>query len=130
MVAFPPTKKFSLQLHITSLFTILIIISGVSLGWYSYSQLSQNMIHSGKTLFKNSSTEMEKKINREPERIQTILKILRASKLTEIISKEKKIELLPVLSEMLKGPQVYQLCLSPTLMMIFSCIKKYPRKRF
>ncbi|GLS92444.1 metal-dependent phosphohydrolase [Psychromonas marina] len=96
-------KKFSLQLHIISLFTILITISGISLGWYSYSQLSKNMINSGKVLLSNSSKEVVNKIHKESEHIYTMLEIVNASNLTEQTSKEGKIASLPVLSEMLIG---------------------------
>ena len=96
-----PKKRFSLQFHITSLFTVLIIISGVSLGWYSYSQLSQNMLISGKALFDDSSAKVVKKIEDESRHIHTMLKILDASKLTQASNKQTLVASLPVLSEML-----------------------------
>jgi len=96
-------KKFSLQLHIATLFTVLIIISGASLGWYSYSQLSQNMLNSGKTLFTNSSDRVSQKINRESKHINTMLRILTASNLTRQSTEEEILTTLPLLSEMLKG---------------------------
>ncbi|PKF61645.1 metal-dependent phosphohydrolase [Psychromonas sp. psych-6C06] len=102
-----PTIKFknrySLQVHITSLFTFLIIVSGLLLGWYSYYQFSQNMLNEGKTLFDNSSRQLVDKIHRESEHVHTMLKILNASDLTAINSKQEKITSLPVLSEMLKA---------------------------
>lgn len=99
----PSSKKFSLQLHIATLFTILIIISGASLGWYSYNQLSQNMILSGKTLLSNSTTQLVKKISRENEHIHSMLKILSASNLSEASTKTQRMSVLPVFSEMLKA---------------------------
>ncbi|WP_022942976.1 HD domain-containing phosphohydrolase [Psychromonas hadalis] len=96
-------KRFSLQFHITTLFAVLIIIAGVSLGWYSYSQLSQSMIHSGKVLFNNSSKEVIKKVKNESKQIRTMLKMLSAFNLTHINNKQNKVNQLPVLSAMLKG---------------------------
>lgn len=96
-------KKFSLQLHIVSLFTILIIISGASLGWYSYNQLSKNMILSGKTLLSKSSAHIVEKMSIESEHIHTMLKILSASNLSRAASKQQKLDTLPILSEMLKA---------------------------
>ncbi|PKG40552.1 HD domain-containing phosphohydrolase [Psychromonas sp. Urea-02u-13] len=96
-------KKFSLQIHIIILFTILIIISGISLGWYSYSQLSQSMLNDGKSLFTKSSVKVVTRINRESDHIHTMLKILKASHITQLTSAQKKINVLPVLSEMLKN---------------------------
>lgn len=103
MKIYASKKKFSLQLHIATLFALLIIISGLSLGWYSYLQLSQSMLNSGKTLFTTSSDKVTQKISRESDHIYTMLKILSASNLTKITTKEEKLTSLPVLSEMLKG---------------------------
>ena len=101
----PPTapKKFSLQLHIITLFTVLILISGGLLGWYSYSQLSKSMINGGKILFSNSSSKVIDKISSESEHIHAMLKLLNVSKLTEISNKQNKIDRLPVLSEILNN---------------------------
>jgi len=96
-------RIFSLQFHIIALFTILIIISGVSLGWHSYAQLSQNMINSGKILLTTSSQEVINKIQRESGHIHTMLKLLSASNLTKITTAQQKIDNLPILSEMIKN---------------------------
>ena len=96
-------KKFSLQIHIVGLFTILIIISGATLGWHSYRQLSQNIINSGKTLLNNSSTEVVDKLQTESLHILSMLRILSASNLTEISTEQEKLASLPVLAEMLKA---------------------------
>jgi HD-GYP domain-containing protein (c-di-GMP phosphodiesterase class II) len=98
-------KKFSLQFYIITLFTVLIVISGISLGWYSHSQLSQSMLNDGKSLFNKSSVKVITRINNESEHIHTMLKILKALHLTNLTSAEKKINALPVLSEMLKNTQ-------------------------
>jgi len=94
-------KKFSLQFHIIALFTILTVISGISLGWHSYTQLSQNMINSGRMLFTNSTKEVVKKIHTESDYIHTMLKLVSASTLTHASPTAQKMELLPILSEML-----------------------------
>lgn len=96
-------KKFSLQFHITTLFTTLIIICGLSLGSYSYSLLSQNILKEGQRLFNNSSIKVIQKISSDNERISTILRILRATNLTELTSEKSKIGSLPVLFEMLNS---------------------------
>ncbi|MEI6898167.1 MAG: HD domain-containing phosphohydrolase [Psychromonas sp.] len=96
-----PKKKLSLQFHIIILFSVLIIISGVSLGWHNYLQLSQNMIDSGKILFTNSSNQMVNNIHREREQIHRTLKILSASNVVKMTTIQQKVDFLPILSEMI-----------------------------
>jgi hypothetical protein len=115
-----------LQLHIVTLFTILIIISGSSLGWYSYSQLSKSMINPGKALFNDSSTNVVKKIRSESDHLRIMLKILCASNLTTISNKKAKIAALPVLSEMLKGTSSLSALFVAYPNDDFSYIKKFP----
>ena len=100
---FQSSKTFSLQVHIVSLFTFLIIISGSTLGWYSYQQLSKNIINSGKTLLDNSSAEVVNKIHSESAHILSMLRIVSASKLSDISTEQEKLASLPVLAEMLKA---------------------------
>jgi len=95
--------KFSLHLHVIALFTTLIIISGASLGWNSYQQLSENMINSGRLLFNNSSQEIVNKVRNETQHVQTMLQLVQSLELTKDLTHQKKLETLPLLSEMLKN---------------------------
>lgn len=96
-------KKFSLQFHIIALFTMLITISGLSLGWHSYAQLSTNTINSGKALFSNSSKEVVENIRSESAQINSMLKMIESADLINENSKQQKLDLLPLISEMISS---------------------------
>ena len=96
-------KKCSLQFQIITLFTTLIIICGATLGCYSYTLLSKNILEQGKTLFNNSSNKVLQRINSENANIHTMLKVVKASEHTKISNEQNKLEALPILFEILNN---------------------------
>ncbi len=96
-------KRFSFHLHITTLFSVLILLCGLLIGWYSYNQLSKSILNSGQRIFTESSQQVEKKLLTEGLQITTMLKILASSRLTETSEITQKLLTVPTLKEMLDG---------------------------
>ncbi|WP_028865174.1 HD domain-containing phosphohydrolase [Psychromonas aquimarina] len=95
--------RFTLHFHITTLFTVLILLSSSLVGWYSYKQLSQSIIDSGKLIFKEANEKLEKKVLTESLYTRIMLKILAASELTENSELKQKQSAVAQLKEMLDG---------------------------
>ena len=103
-MAKPQTKRrFTLHIHIITLFTTLILLCGLLIGFYSYIKLSQSILNSGKKIFAESSLEVKEKIANETSHIKTMLKILAASNLSATDDSQQKLLFAPQLKEMLDG---------------------------
>ncbi|WP_019617161.1 HD domain-containing phosphohydrolase [Psychromonas ossibalaenae] len=90
----------TLHFYITSLFTVLILLCGLLIGWYSYNQLSKTMLDSGKLIFAQTTQQVAKKIKLDTSHLDTLLKTFAASKLPEATIQER-IEFVPMLKEVL-----------------------------
>ncbi|MFT6924784.1 MAG: HD-GYP domain-containing protein (c-di-GMP phosphodiesterase class II) [Psychromonas sp.] len=89
--------RFSLHFYITTLFSILILLCGLLIGWYSHTQLTKSILHSGKRIFTQTSLQVEKKILYENEQIITILNIMASTPLTKGINTKEIASVLPML---------------------------------
>lgn len=97
--------RFSLHVHITTIFSLLILLCGLLIGWYSYTQLTKSILNSGKRIFAQSSLQVERKILNENEQISTTLNIISATSLIKNIDNEKIEAALPMLKAALDGTQ-------------------------
>lgn len=97
------SKLFSLHFHITTLFSVLILFCGLLVGWYSYTQISKSILHSGLRIFNESSLQVEEKLLNEGSQIRTMLNILTVSSLTSATNVQQKLSILPTLKAMLDG---------------------------
>lgn len=84
--------KCSLHIHIISLFTILILLCGSLVGWYSYSQLSKSILASGNRIFSERAQQVELKIKQESEQLTSVINILNASELVSLPSLSEKLK--------------------------------------
>lgn len=96
-------RHFSFHIHITTLFSVLILFCGLLIGWNSYSQLSESILNSGKQIFTESSQQVEQKLLVDGLQISTMLKILTASNLAKAKTTEQKLSNVAALKEMLNG---------------------------
>ncbi|ABM03676.1 metal dependent phosphohydrolase [Psychromonas ingrahamii 37] len=96
-----PTEKiknlFSFHFYITTLFSVLILLCGLLIGWYSYTQLTESILNSGKRIFTQTSIQVENKIYHESEHVITILNILASTPLAKGIDTKEIGSILPML---------------------------------
>ncbi|WP_028862874.1 HD domain-containing phosphohydrolase [Psychromonas aquimarina] len=94
-------QRFSLHFYITSLFTVLILLCGLFIGWYSYNQLSKTMLDSGKLIFAQTTQQLTNIIKSETSHINTLLEALAVSQLPEA-DLQQRLKFVPMLKEMLE----------------------------
>jgi HD-GYP domain-containing protein (c-di-GMP phosphodiesterase class II) len=90
-------NRFSLHFYITTHFSVLILLCGLLIGWYSYTQLTQSILNSGKRIFTQTSLQVENKIDHEAEHVITILNIMASTPLTKGIDTKEIESILPIL---------------------------------
>jgi methyl-accepting chemotaxis protein len=90
-------NRLSLHFYITTLFSVLILLCGLLIGWYSYTQLTESILNSGKRIFTETSLQVENKIYHESEQVRTILNILASTPLAKGIDTKEIASILPML---------------------------------
>jgi len=107
MPTLAPGKKYPLHIHISSLFTILILVVSVTLAWFSYQQISKLAFDTTAILFTKTSDELRLQFQKEYRPVATSVRLLANAAISEADSLEERFEHLPILAEVLDDlPQI------------------------
>ena len=100
-------KRYPLHLHIASLFTILVLLVGVTLAWVSYRQISDLIFETTETVFTQTVNQLELQYQKEYRPIATSVRLLASAAIAEARTLEERMQYMPILAEVIKDePQV------------------------
>jgi HD-GYP domain-containing protein (c-di-GMP phosphodiesterase class II) len=100
-------KRYPLHLHIASLFTILVLVIGVTLAWTNYRQISSLIFETTETLFTKTTNELELEFQKEYRPVATSVRLLASASISEAKTLEDRIKHMPILAEVIKDePQI------------------------
>ena len=100
-------KRYPLHLHIASLFTILILIVGVTLAWFGYRQISNLAFDTTEILFSKTADELALQFQKEYRPVSTSVRLLASSPISEARELEERMQHLPLLAEVINNePQI------------------------
>ena len=100
-------KRYPLHIHIATFFTLLIMIVGATLAWFSYRQISNLAFETTEILFTQTSEELVLQFQKDYRPVATSVRLLANSALSEADSLQARMEFLPLLAEVLRDePQI------------------------
>ena len=100
-------KRYPLHLHIASLFTILVLLIGITLAWVSYKQISDLTFETTETLFTKTVDELELHFQKEYRPVSTSVRLLASAEISEARNLDDRMQHIPILAEVLRDePQV------------------------
>jgi hypothetical protein len=100
-------KRYPLHIHIASLFTILVLLIGVTLAWVSYRQISDLTFETTEILFTKTIDELELQFQKEYRPVSTSVRLLASAAISEARNLEERMQHIPILAEVLRDePQV------------------------
>src|SRR5258707_1385089 len=88
-----------LHVHISVLFTLLILISGSIIGWHNYRQNSNLILSASDDLFERIGRETVLEINRIYAPVELLTDLLAKQQLTDDKTLEERLRRLPVIAE-------------------------------
>ena len=99
----PSQKKgYPLHIHIASLFTMLILVVGGTLAWFSYRQISSLAFETTEILFSQTSEELVLQFQKDYRPVATSVRLLANSALSEADSLQERMKYVPLLAEILR----------------------------
>ena len=102
-----PKRHYPLHIHIASLFTILILIVGVTLAWIGYRQISNLAFDNTEILFTKTADELALQFQKEYRPVATSVRLLSNAAISEADNLEERMKYLPLLAEVIKDePQI------------------------
>jgi len=100
-------KRFPLHIHIASLFTILVLLIGITLAWVSYKQISDLTFETTETLFGKTVEQLELQFQVEYRPVATSVSLLASASIAEASTLEERMLHMPILAEVIKDePQI------------------------
>jgi HD-GYP domain-containing protein (c-di-GMP phosphodiesterase class II) len=100
-------KRFPLHIHIASLFTILVLLIGITLAWVSYKQISDLTFETTEILFGNTVDQLELQFQKEYRPVATSVNLLASASIAEAATLEERMQHMPILAEVIKDePQI------------------------
>ena len=100
-------KRYPLHLHIASLFTILVLLIGITLAWVSYKQISDLTFETTEILFTKTIDELELQFQKEYRPVATSVRLLASAAISEARNLDDRMQHIPILAEVLRDePQV------------------------
>ncbi|MGG2400121.1 HD domain-containing phosphohydrolase [Pseudomonas sp. SH1-B] len=100
--AAPRRRRFPLHVHISVLFTLLLLFTGVVLGLFNYQQTSQLIFSSSTTLFERIQQDVEKDLDNTYRPIRHMLSLLALHPATQADELDERLELLPLFVQALR----------------------------
>ncbi len=94
-------RRYPLHIHISVLFTLLIVVFGAITGWHNYQQNTSLMLSASDELFESIGRETVLEINRTYAPIELLTDLIAKQQLTEATSLEDRLPRLPGLTEAL-----------------------------
>ena len=100
-------KRFPLHIHIASLFTILVLLIGITLAWVSYKQISDLTFETTETLFEKTIDQLELQFQKEYRPVATSINLLASAAIAEAATLDERMLHVPILAEVIKDePQI------------------------
>jgi HD-GYP domain-containing protein (c-di-GMP phosphodiesterase class II) len=100
-------KRFPLHIHIASLFTILVLLMGITLAWVSYKQISDLTFETTEILFAKTIDQLELQFQKEYRPVATSVNLLASASIAEAATLEERMLHMPILAEVIKNePQI------------------------
>jgi hypothetical protein len=100
-------KRYPLHLHIASLFTILVLLIGVTLAWVSYRQITDLTFQTTEILFTKTIDELELQFQKEYRPVATSVNLLASAEIAKARNLDERMQHLPILAEVLRDePQM------------------------
>ncbi|MBU1329390.1 MAG: hypothetical protein KJ884_05550 [Gammaproteobacteria bacterium] len=98
----PRDRRFPLHVHISVLFTLLLLVTGVVLGLFNYRQTTQIIFSSSATLFERIRHDVEKDLELTYQPIRHLLSILALHESTQGSDLEQRLKMLPPMVQALR----------------------------
>jgi HD-GYP domain-containing protein (c-di-GMP phosphodiesterase class II) len=100
--AVPRERRFPLHVHISVLFTLLLLFTGVVLGLFNYQQTSRLIFSSSETLFERIQVDVQKDLDSTYRPIRHLLSLLALNAATQADNLEDRLALLPLFVQALR----------------------------
>jgi HD-GYP domain-containing protein (c-di-GMP phosphodiesterase class II) len=98
----PDVRRFPLHVHISVMFTLLLLLTGVVLGIFNYRQTTQIILSSSEKLFNRIEQDVRQDLRATYEPIRHLLSLLVDNPATQGINLEQRLVLLKPFSQSLK----------------------------
>jgi len=100
--AVPRERRFPLHVHISVLFTLLLLFTGVVLGLFNYQQTSRLIFSSSSTLFERIQHDVQRDLDNTYRPIRHLLSLLALHPATEADTLDERLEMLPLFVQALR----------------------------
>ncbi|MGE8297277.1 MAG: HD domain-containing phosphohydrolase [Pseudomonas sp.] len=95
-------RRFPLHVHISVLFTLLLLLTGVVLGLFNYQQTSQLIFSSSSTLFERIQHDVQRDLDSTYRPIRHLLSLLALNPATQATTLDERLKMLPLLAQALR----------------------------
>ncbi|WP_417703507.1 HD domain-containing phosphohydrolase [Pseudomonas sp.] len=95
-------RRFPLHVHISVLFTLLLLLTGVVLGLFNYQQTSRLIFSSSSTLFERIQHDVQRDLDNTYRPIRHLLSLLALHPATEADTLDERLEMLPLFVQALR----------------------------
>ncbi len=100
-------RHYPLHIHIASLFTILILIVGVTLAWIGYRQISSLAFDNTEILFTKTADELVLRFQKDYRPVATSVRLLSNAAISRARNLEERMKYTPLLAEVIRDePQI------------------------
>ncbi|MDG9978582.1 HD domain-containing phosphohydrolase [Ectopseudomonas oleovorans] len=100
--AAPRERRFPLHVHISVLFTLLLLFTGAVLGLFNYQQTSRLIFSSSSTLFERIQHDVQRDLDNTYRPIRHLLSLLALHPATEADTLDERLEMLPLFVQALR----------------------------
>lgn len=95
-------RRFPLHVHISVLFTLLLLFTGVVLGLFNYKQTSRLIFSSSSTLFERIQHDVERDLDSTYRPIRHLLSLLALHPATQADTLDERLKMLPLFAQALR----------------------------
>lgn len=95
-------RRFPLHVHISVLFTLLLLLTGVVLGLFNYQQTSRMIFSSSATLFERIQQDVQRDLDSTYRPIRHLLSLLALQPATQADTLDERLQLLPLFVQALR----------------------------
>lgn len=95
-------RRFPLHVHISVLFTLLLLLTGVVLGLFNYQQTSRLIFSSSSTLFERIQQDVQRDLDNTYRPIRHLLSLLALQPATQTDTLDERLQMLPLFVQALR----------------------------
>ena len=112
-------RRFPLHIHISAMFTLLLLLTGVVLGLYNYQQTTRLILDSSEKLFQRIELDVRSDVKATYDPMRHLLSLLAGSPAAQAANLEDRLTLLrPFSQALLDNPDLASLYLGLSLIHI------------